>query len=146
MYLVFYGVGGEVFCWFFYNRYLLFVMGKVFIFFIVCLVIEWWFCVFKFMKYEKDFSRKRVLIYVVVMFIVMCIFFMNKFFEVRFFGEKCVIKNVLYGKDGMWVFIILYSVVIFYILCFLMWFIFVDIILNFFVIFKESVNEIECKI
>lgn len=70
------------------------------------------------MKYEKDFSRKRVLIYVAAMFIVTCILSMNKFFEVRLSGEKCVTKNAPYGKDGTRAFIISYSVVTFYIPCF----------------------------
>lgn len=83
------------------------------------------------MKYEIYFSRKCVLIYVSVMFIVICIFFMNKFFEISFFGEKCVMKKVLYGKEGMCVFIVMYSVIIFFILCFLIWFIFVDIVVYF---------------
>lgn len=121
-------------------------MGKVSILLIACLAIERWFCVFKPMKYEKDFSRKRVLIYVAAMFIVTCILSMNKFFEVRLSGEKCVTKNAPYGKDGTRAFIISYSVVTFYIPCFLTWFTFADITLNLPATPKESANETERKI
>ena len=98
------------------------------------------------MKYEKHFSKKRVLIYVAAMFIVTCILSMNKFFEVRLSGEKCVTKNAPYGEDGTRAFIISYSVVTFYIPCFLTWFTFADITMNLPATPKESANETERKI
>lgn len=121
-------------------------MGKVSILLIACLAIERWFCVFRPMKYEKHFSKKRVLIYVAAMFIVTCILSMNKFFEVRLSGEKCVTKNAPYGEDGTRAFIISYSVVTFYIPCFLTWFTFADITMNLPATPKESANETERKI
>lgn len=140
------GAGGEVFCRLLHNRYLLFAMGKVSILLIACLAIERWFCVFKPMKYEKHFSRKRVLIYIAVMFIVTCILSMNKFFEVRLSEEKCVTKNAPYGKEGTRAFIISYSLVTFYIPCFLTWFTFGDITMNLPATPKETANETERKV
>ena len=62
------------------NRYLLFLMGKVSILLIACLAIERWLCIFKPMKYQKHFSKKRVIIYVAAMFVATCILSINKFF------------------------------------------------------------------
>lgn len=105
-------------------------MGKVSILLIACLATERWFCVFKPMKYEKHFSRKRVLIYVAAMFIVTCILSMNKFFEISLSGEKCVTRKAPYGKEGTRAFIVTYSVITFYIPCVLTWFTFADIAIN----------------
>ena len=102
-------------------------MGKVSILLVACLAIERWFCVFRPMKYETHFSRKRVLIYVSVMFIVTCILSMNKFFEISLSGEKCVTKKAPYGKEGTRAFIVTYSVITFFIPCLLTWFTFADI-------------------
>ncbi|PFX24618.1 Rhodopsin, G0-coupled [Stylophora pistillata] len=124
------GAGGEVFCRLLSNRYLLFAMGKVSILLVACLAIERWFCVFRPMKYEKHFSRKRVLIYVGVMFIVTCILSMNKFFEISVSGEKCITKKAPYGKEGTRAFIVTYSVITFYMPCLSTWFTFADIAIN----------------
>lgn len=140
------GAGGEVFCRLLSNRYLLFAMGKVSILLIACLAIERWFCVFKPMKYEKHFSRKRVLVYVAVMFVITCILSMNKFFEISLSGEKCVTKKAPYGKEGTRAFIITYSVVTFYIPCFLTWLTFGDIAINLPASPKESAIVTERKI
>jgi len=139
------GVGGEIFCRLLGNRYLLFLMGKVSILLIACLAVERWVCVFKPMKYEKHFSKKRVIIYVMAMFIITCILSMNKFFENSLSGEKCVTKKAPYGKEGTQAFVITYSLVAFYIPCFLTWLIFADIAINLPSSTKESATETERK-
>ena len=139
------GAGGEIFCRLLSNRYLLFLMGKVSILLIACLAIERWFCVFKPMKYEKHFSRKRVIIYVAAMYIATCILSMNKFFENSLSGEKCTTKKAPYGEEGTQAFVITYSLVAFYIPCFLTWLMFADIAINLPSSSKESATETERK-
>lgn len=135
-----------MFCRLLSNRYMLFAMGKVSILLIACLAIERWYCVFKPMKYEKHFSRKRVLVYLTAMFIVTCILSVNKFFEISLSGKKCVTKKAPYGKEGTRAFIVTYSVVAFYIPCFLTWLTFGDIAINLPSSHKESADETERKI
>ena len=115
------GIGGEIFCRLFANRYLLFAMGKVSILLVACLAIERWYCVLRPIKYKDQFSRKRIIIYVFVMFIITCILSMNKFFEISLDDKKCISKKAPYGKYGTRAFIISYSLVAFYIPCLLTW-------------------------
>ena len=125
------GLGGEIFCRLLANRYLLFAMGKVSILLVACLAIERWYCVLRPIKYKNQFSRKRIILYVFIMFIITCILSMNKFFESSFDGKKCISKKAPYGKYGTRAFIISYSFVAFYIPCLLTWITFGHIAINF---------------
>lgn len=125
------GLHGQVFCRLLANRYLLFLMGKVSILLAACLALERWYCVLRPMQYRNMFSRKRVFIYVTLMFIVTCILSMNKFFENSVVKDKCITKNAPYGKYGTRAFIVVYSSLAFYIPCFITWFTFAHISLNF---------------
>ena len=121
------GLHSQVFCRLLDNRYLLFLMGKVSILLAACLALERWYCVLKPMQYRNKFSRKRVFIYVTLMFIVTCILSMNKFFETSVVENKCISKKAPYGKY----FVVAYSFVAFYIPCFITWFTFAHISLHF---------------
>ncbi|XP_068710371.1 blue-sensitive opsin-like [Montipora foliosa] len=122
---------GEIFCRLLANRYLLFLMGKVSLLLTACLAIERWYCVLKPMQYKNKFSRKRIVIYVILMFIVTCILSMNKFFESSASGNKCNSKKAPYGKHGTQAFVLVYCLVAFYVPCFITWFTFAHITLHF---------------
>ena len=106
-------------------------MGKVSILLVACLAIERWYCVLKPIQYRDIFSRKRIVLYVLGMFIVTCILSMNKFFENRLAGAKCVSKKAPYGKYGTRAFVFAYSFIAFYIPCFITWLTFGHITLHF---------------
>lgn len=139
------GVGGEIFCRLLSNRYLLFLMGKVSILLIACLAIERWLCIFKPMKYQKHFSKKRVIIYVAAMFVATCILSINKFFENSLSDVKCVTKKAPYGEEGTRAFVVTYSLIAFYLPCFLTWFIFAFIAFNLASSYHENASETERK-
>ncbi|XP_078359264.1 galanin receptor 2a-like [Oculina patagonica] len=124
------GLGGEIFCRLLANRYLLFAMGKVSILLVACLAIERWYCVLRPIIYKNQFSRKRIIIYVFIMFIITCLLSMNKFFESSLAGKKCISKKAPYGTYGTRAFIIAYSFVAFYIPCLLTWLTFAHISMN----------------
>jgi len=124
-------LGGEIFCRLLANRYLLFAMGKVSILLAACLAIERWYCVLRPIQYKNKFSRKRIVIYVICMFVVTCILSMNKFFETSLAGKKCVTKKAPYGKHGTRAFIFAYSFAAFYIPCLITWLTFAHITLHF---------------
>ena len=105
-------------------------MGKVSILLVACLAIERWYCVLRPIKYKHQFNRKRIIVYVFIMFIVTCILSMNKLIETSLHGNKCVSKKAPYGKYGTRAFIVAYSFVAFYIPCFLTWLTFGHIMLN----------------
>ena len=94
------------------------------------LAIERWYCVLRPIKYKHQFKRKRIIVYVFIMFIVTCILSMNKLFETSLYGNKCVSKKAPYGKYGTRAFIVAYSCVAFYIPCLLTWLTFCHIMLN----------------
>ena len=93
------GIGGDIFCRLLDNRYLLFGMGKVSILLVACLAIERWYCVLKPTQYRQQFSRKRIIIYVFVSFIITCILSMNKFFENSLAGNKCASQKAPHGSN-----------------------------------------------
>ena len=106
-------------------------MGKVSILLAACLAIERWYCVLRPVQYRNKFNRKRIVIYIIGMFVVTCILSMNKFFENSLAGTKCVSKKAPYGKHGTRAFIFAYSFVAFYIPCFITWLTFAHISMNF---------------
>ena len=124
------GLRGQIFCRLLANRYLLFAMGKVSILLVACLAIERWYCVLRPAQYRIKFARKRVVIYIIGMFVVTCILSMNKFFEYSLAGGRCVSKKVHYGKHGTRAFVFAYSFIAFYIPCFITWLTFGHISLN----------------
>ena len=105
-------------------------MGKVSILLVACLAIERWCCVLRPIKYKVQFSRKRIILYVFVMFLITCVLSMNKFFETSLDVNKCISKKAPYGKHGTRAFIISYSFVAFYIPCLLTWITFAHITIN----------------
>ena len=82
------------------NRYPLFGMGKISILLVACLSIESWYCVLKPTQYRQQFSRKRIIIYVFMSFVAICILSMNKFFNNSLAGNKCASQKAPHGSNG----------------------------------------------
>ncbi|XP_068727804.1 rhodopsin, GQ-coupled-like isoform X1 [Montipora capricornis] len=128
------GLAGQIFCRLFGSRYALFTMGKVSILMVTCLAIERWYCIFRPIRYKQYFSRKRVLIYIVAIWIFTCLLQINKFFEWHLSRNKCSLVEAPYGRQGTQAMIIIYSLAGFYIPCLISWASFAHITL----LFKRS--------
>ena len=115
------GVTGEVFCRVFSSRYALFTMGKVSILNVMCLAIDRWYCIFRPMAYRRYFTRKKVSLYILVIWVCTCLLQINKFFEWKLSGGKCSKVKAPYGEKGTQAMIIIYSLIGFYVPCLIAW-------------------------
>ena len=106
-------------------------MGKVSILKVTCLAIEWCYCVFRPIGYKRHFTRMRLLLYVIVIWVCTCLLQINKFFEWKFSEGKCSPGKAPYGVQGTQAMIIIYSLISFYIPCLIAWASFAHIALFF---------------
>ena len=129
------GLSGQIFCRVLRSRFALFTMGKVSILKVTCLAIERWYCILRPLKYKYHFTRKRIIRYIVAIWICTCLLQINKFFEWKLSGSKCTSVQAPYGEHGTQAIIIVYCLTGFYIPCFIAWASFAHISL----LFKTSV-------
>lgn len=115
------GLAGEIFCRVLSSKYAVFTMGKVSILKVTCLAIERWYCVFRPLMYKLYFTRKRLFLYILVIWACTCLLQINKFFEWKLSGSKCSMVKAPYGKNGTRAMIIIYGLIGFYIPCFIAW-------------------------
>ncbi|KAJ7370776.1 hypothetical protein OS493_029765 [Desmophyllum pertusum] len=64
------GIGGEMFCRLISTQYFVFVFGKVSVLTIVALALERWYSVVKPIEYKIKFTRKRIYIYVAIIWLI----------------------------------------------------------------------------
>ena len=96
-------------------------MGKVSILKVTCLAIERWYCIFRPMMYKRYFTRKRLFLYILAIWVCTCLLQINKFFEWKLSGSKCSKVKAPYGQKGTQAMIIIYSLIGFYIPCLIAW-------------------------
>ena len=125
------GLAGEIFCRVFGSRYALFTMGKVSILKVTCLAIERWYCIFRPIRYKRFFTQRRLVLYIIAIWVCTCLLQINKFFEWKLLGSKCSPVKAPYGVQGTQAMIIIYSLIGFYIPCFIAWASFAHIALLF---------------
>ena len=125
------GLAGEIFCRLFGSRYLLFTVGKVSILNVTCLAIERWYCIFRPLTYKLHFTRKRLLLYILAIWVGACLLQIYKFFEWKLSAGKCSSVNAPYREQGTQAMIIISTLVSFYIPCFIAWATFAHIALLF---------------
>ena len=96
-------------------------MGKVSILKVTCLAVDRWYCVFRPMMYKRYFTRKRLFLYILAIWVCTCLMQINKFFEWKFSESKCSKAKARYGKKGTQAVTIIYSLIGFYIPCLTAW-------------------------
>lgn len=64
------GIGGELFCRLMSTQYFVFVFGKVSVLTIVALALERWYSVVKPIDYKMKFTRKRIYVYIAIIWLV----------------------------------------------------------------------------
>ena len=125
---------GEICCLVFGSGYFLCIMGKVSIFKVTCLAIERWYCIFRPFNYKQHFTRKRLLLYILAIWVCSCLLQTTKFFEWKFSEDKCTSVKAPYGAQGTQAMIIIYCLFTVYIPCVITWYTFAHIT----VLFKKS--------
>ena len=96
-------------------------MGKVSILNVMCLAIDRWYCIFRPMTYRHYFTRKKISLYILVIWVGTCLLQINKFFEWKLSGSKCSKVKAPYGEKGTQAMIIIYSLMGFYVPCLIAW-------------------------
>ena len=71
------------------------------------------------MKYKHHFTRRRLLLYILAIWVCTCLLQIYKFYEWNLSAGKCFPVKVPYGVQDTQALIIIYSVVSFYIPCFI---------------------------
>ena len=115
------GLAGELFCRVLCSRHALFTMGKISIMKVTCLAINRWYCIFRPIMYKRYFTRKRVFLYILAIWVCTCLLQINKFFEWKLSGSKCSNVKAPYGEKGTQAMIFIYSLIGFYIPCLITW-------------------------
>ena len=125
------GLAGELFCRVLGSRHALFTLGKISIFKVTYLAIDRWYCVFRPIMYKRYFTRKRVFLYILVIWVCSCLLQINKFFEWKLSGSKCSNVKAPFGVKGTQAIIVIYSLIGFYFPCLITWASFAHITLLF---------------
>ena len=125
------GLAGELFCRVLGSRYALFTLGKVSILNISCLALERWYCIFRPIMYKRYFKRKRVFLYILVIWVCSCLLQINQCFGWKLSESKCSNVKAPYGEKGTQAMIVIYSLIGFYFPCLFTWASFAHITLLF---------------
>ena len=125
------GLAGELFCRVLGSRHALFTLGKISILKVTCLAIDRWYCVFRPITYKHYFTRKRVFLYILAMWVCSSLLQINKFFEWKLSGSKCSNVKAPFGEKGTQAMIVIYSLIGFYFPCLITWASFAHITLLF---------------
>ena len=100
---------------------MVFTMGKVSILKVTCLAIERWYCIFQPITYKRHFTRARLVLYIIVIWVVTCLLQMNKLFRWKLSENKCSSTKPPYSAKGTQAMIIINCLAGFYIPCFITW-------------------------
>ena len=125
------GLAGELFCRVLRSRHALFTLGKVSILMVMCLAIDRWYCIFRPIMYKRHFTRKRVFLYILAIWLCTSLLQVNKFFEWKLSGSKCTNVKEPFGEKGTQAMIVIYTLTGFYFPCLIIWASFAHITLLF---------------
>ena len=114
------GLGGELFCRLISTQYFVFVFGKVSVLTIVALALERWYSVVKPISYKLKFMRKRIYIYILVIWLLSAITNGSKPLKAQLDekSQHCTWSNISYPKE---IFIPCYTTLTFFIPIIIIW-------------------------
>ena len=104
------GVGGYLFCYLFDNTYVLFLLSKASVLIVMLPALERWCSVIRPFAYKLYFARKRLLKYVLCIFVSCAVVLIHKFFETEFKNNACVHVPSVNGEKGQQAFVLSYVV------------------------------------
>ena len=84
------GWAGYIFCYLFGNVFFVFLLSKASILTVTLLAVERWFSLIRPFRYKVFFAKKKVLIYVICIFVLSAVLQIYKFFQVKFKDNRCV--------------------------------------------------------
>ena len=95
------GLGGELFCRLISTQYFVFIFGKVSVLTIVALALERWYAVVKPISYKLRFMRKRIYIYILVIWLLSAITNGSTPLKAQLdkTSQHCTWSNISYPKE-----------------------------------------------
>ena len=115
---------GYIFCYFVKNGFFVFLLGRASILTVTLLALERWFSVIKPFRYKVFFAKKKVLLYVVCIFLLSAVLQIYRFFLIKFEDNRCVSIVSMPGKQ---VFMLCYVVGTFFLPSLITWASFIHI-------------------
>ena len=114
------GLGGELFCRLISTQYFVFIFGKVSVLTIVALALERWYSVVKPISYKLKFMRKRIYIYILVIWLLSAITNGSTPLKAQLDkkSQHCTWSNISYPKE---IFIPCYTTLTFFIPIIITW-------------------------
>lgn len=114
------GILGVIFCKIIGSQYFVFLLGKVSVYSVTSLALERWYSVVKPLKYKLKFKRRRVVIYLAIIWLICLLSHVAMPFGMTLNEEslRCVWITVEYPSELV---IITYTVVTFFIPTAVMW-------------------------
>ena len=114
---------GYIFCYLFVNRFFVFFLSKASILTVTLLALERWFSVIRPFRYKVFFAKKKLLIYVVCIFVLSAVLQIYKLFEVKFKDNRCVRDR----RSWRQVFVLCYAIGTFFLPSLITWASFIHI-------------------
>ena len=115
------GLVGEIFCRLVGSTYILFIFGKASTSTIMCLAIDRWYSTVRPIRYKTAFSKRRLFIYVAVIWTSAAITQVNELFISSMSDGYCKFITPPYGKNMERILIVLHVSVTFYIPSMVTW-------------------------
>ena len=114
---------GYIFCYLFANIFFVFFLSKASILTVTLLALERWFSVLRPFRYKVFFSKKKLLIYLMVIFVLSFVLQIYRFFPVKFKNNRCM----LVSKPSQQVFVLCYVIGTFFLPSLITWASFIHI-------------------
>lgn len=123
-------VGGELFCRLIASTYILFTFGKASSLTVMCMAVERWYAVVKPMRYKATFRKRRLGLYVTIVWIFSCFTQINELFQMTSQGGHCTPIEPPYGRKISQMFTVFHIALTFYVPSIVTWITFTDVWLS----------------
>ena len=114
---------GCILCYLLGNGFFVFFLSKASILTVTLLALERWFSVIRPFRYKVFFSKKKLLIYVICIFVLSFILQVYRFIQVKLKDNRCVFVS----KPGQQVFVLCYVIGTFFLPSLIIWASFIHI-------------------
>jgi hypothetical protein len=120
-------IAGELFCRLIGSTYVLFTFGKASTLTVMCMAVERWYAVVKPMRYKVTFRKRRLGLYIFIVWLFSCTTQINELFQVKARDNHCKRTVPPYGMQISQILTLFHISVTFYIPSIVTWMTFTDV-------------------
>ncbi|KAK3747581.1 hypothetical protein QZH41_015809 [Actinostola sp. cb2023] len=121
---------GELFCRLIASTYVLFTFGKASSLTVMCMAVERWYAIVKPMKYKVTFRKRRLGLYIMIVWIFSCFTQINELFQKTSKDGLCRLTDPPYGIQTSQILTLFHIAMTFYIPSIVTWMTFTDVWLS----------------